>query len=41
MAAFRSLESMQVTELVLNWLAPFITRVERDRIAAWHLGVGL
>ena len=29
------------TELVLDWLDPFITRVERDRIVAWHLGVGL
>ena len=30
-----------VTELVLVWLDPFITRVERDRIVAWHLGVSL
>ena len=30
-----------VTELLLDWLAPFITRVERDRIVAWHLGVSL
>ena len=30
-----------VTELLLNWLDPFITRVERDRIVAWHLGVSL
>ena len=30
-----------VTELVLDWLAPFITRVEKDRIVAWHLGVSL
>ena len=30
-----------VTELVLDWLDPFITRVERDRIVAWHLGVSL
>ena len=28
-----------VTELLLDWLDPFITRVERDRIVAWHLGV--
>ena len=28
-----------MTELVLDWLDPFITRVERDRIVAWHLGV--
>ena len=30
-----------VTELLLDWLDPFITRVERDRIVAWHLGVSL
>ena len=30
-----------VTELVLDWLDPFISRVERDRIVAWHLGVYL
>ena len=30
-----------VTELLMDWLDPFITRVERDRIVAWHLGVSL
>ena len=30
-----------VTELMLDWLDPFITSVERDRIVAWHLGVSL
>ena len=30
-----------VTELLLDWLDPFITRVEKDRIVAWHLGVSL
>ena len=30
-----------VTELLLDWLDPFITRVERDRIVAWHLDVSL
>ena len=30
-----------VTELLLDWIDPFITRVERDRIVAWHLGVSL
>ena len=30
-----------VTELLLDWLDPFITRVERDRIVAWRLGVSL
>ena len=29
------------TELVLDWLDPLFTRVERDRIVAWHLGVSL
>ena len=24
-----------VTELLLDWIDPFITRVERDRIVAW------
>ena len=30
-----------VTELLLDWLNPFITRVERDRIVTWNLGVSL
>ena len=30
-----------VTELLLDWLAPFIPRIERDRIVAWRLGVCL
>ena len=30
-----------VTELLVDWLDPFITRVDRDRIVAWHLGVSL
>ena len=30
-----------VAELLLDWLDPSITRVERDRIMAWHLGVSL
>ena len=30
-----------VTELLVDWLDSFITRVERDWIAAWHLGVSL
>ena len=28
-----------VTELVLDWLDPFITRAERNRIVAWHMGM--
>nr|BDD44071.1 hypothetical protein 11 [bacterium] len=30
-----------VTELLLDWLDPFITRFKRDRIVGWHLGVSL
>ena len=30
-----------VTELLLDWIDPFITRVERDRMVAWYLGVSL
>ena len=30
-----------MTELLLDWFNPFITRIERDRIVAWHLGVSL
>ena len=30
-----------VTELLLDWIDPFITRVERDRMIAWYLGVSL
>ena len=37
----RDLEEAAVTELLLNWIDPFITRVERDRMVAWHLGVSL
>ena len=28
-----------VTELLLDWLTPLVTEVERDRIVGWHLGV--
>ena len=30
-----------VTEMLLDWLDPFNTRIERDRTVAWHLGVSL
>ena len=30
-----------VTELLLDWLDPFLTEVEKDRLIAWHLGVSL
>ena len=30
-----------VTEMLLDWLKPFITKIERDRIVTWNLGVSL
>ncbi|AII43073.1 hypothetical protein KR100_06800 [Synechococcus sp. KORDI-100] len=27
-----------VEELLLNWLASFLTEKERDRLVEWHLG---
>jgi len=30
-----------VEELLLNWLAPFLTEEEKDRLIAWRLGVSL
>ena len=30
-----------VEELLLDWLAPFLTYAEKDRLIAWHLGVSL
>ena len=30
-----------VEELLLDWLAPFLTQVETDKLIAWHLGVSL
>ena len=30
-----------VKELLLDWLAPFLTKDEKDRLIAWHLGVSL
>ena len=35
------LDKRTVEELLLNWLAPFLTEDERDRLIAWHLGVSL
>ena len=35
------LGELAVTELLLDWLNPFITRVERDRIVTWNLVVSL
>ncbi|AII48645.1 hypothetical protein KR52_05750 [Synechococcus sp. KORDI-52] len=30
-----------VEELLLDWLDPFLTVEEHDRLLAWHLGVSL
>ena len=30
-----------VTDLLLEWIDPFITELERDRMVAWHLKVSL
>jgi hypothetical protein len=30
-----------VEEPLLNWLAPFMTEEEKERLIAWHLGVSL
>ena len=30
-----------VTELLLDWLDPFLTEEEQDRLLGWHLGVRL
>ena len=38
-AGIQALVEPAVTELVLDRHDPFITRVERGRIVAWHLGM--
>ena len=30
-----------VTELLLDWLDPFLTEEEQDRLTGWHLGVSI
>ena len=30
-----------VEKLLLDWLDPFLTEREKDRLIAWHLGVSL
>ena len=30
-----------VVELLLDWLEPFLTAKEQDRLLGWHLGVSL
>ena len=31
----------EVEELLLDWLDPFLTSEEQDRLLGWHLGVSL
>jgi len=31
----------EVEELMLDWLDPFLTAEEQDRLTGWHLGVSL
>jgi len=37
----QDLRNPVVEELLLDWLASFLTEEERDRLVAWHLGVSL
>ena len=30
-----------VTELLLDWLDPFLTEEDQDRLLGWHLGISL
>ena len=34
-------EEPAVTELLLDWLDPFLTVEEQDRLLGWHFGVSL
>ena len=35
------LGELAVTEMLLDWLDPFLTVEEQDRLLGWHLGVSL
>ncbi|MEC8215392.1 MAG: hypothetical protein VX069_10020 [Cyanobacteriota bacterium] len=37
----QDLNKPAVEEFLLDWLAPFLTEDEKDRLIAWHLGVSL
>ena len=37
----QDLEEPVVEELLLDWLEPFLTAEEQDRLTGWHLGVSL
>ena len=41
MGASEDLGEPAVTELLLDWLDPFLTEEEQDRLLGWHLGVSL
>ena len=35
----QDLGELAVTELLLDWLDPFLTEEEQDRLLGWHLGL--
>ena len=37
----QDLGELAVTELLLDWIDPFLTAEEQDRLTGWHLGVSL
>ena len=41
MGGIEDLGEPVVTELLLDWLDPFLTEAEQDRLLGWHLGVSL
>ena len=41
LVASKTLESPAVTELLLDWLDPFLAMEEQDRLLGWRLGVSL
>ena len=41
MVCIQDLGEPVVVELLLDWLEPFLTAKEQDRLLGWHLGVSL
>ena len=41
MGGIEDLGEPAVTELLLEWLDPFLTLEEPDNLTGWHLGVSL
>ena len=35
------LRELAMAELLLDWIDPFLTEEEQDRLLGWHLGVSL